>query len=85
LSLARSIWAGTGSAGLWVPARNMPSTPNWTGRSDPGDPATAPQIAIPKDAIEDTRVIHPRHAAQLVGQHRLDGSPFLIGGFVARD
>ena len=39
----------------------------------------------PEDAIEDTTVIHPWHAARLVGQHRLDGSPLIVGEFVAHD
>src|SRR5262245_29814883 len=39
----------------------------------------------PEDAIEDPTVIHPWHAARLVRQHRLDGSPFLVGEFVAHD
>src|SRR6267378_7616684 len=39
----------------------------------------------PEDAIENTTVIHPWHAPRLVGQHRLDGSPFLVGEFVAHD
>lgn len=37
----------------------------------------------PKNAIEDTAVVHPRNASRLVRQHRLDGSPFIIGEFVA--
>src|SRR5262245_548662 len=39
----------------------------------------------PEDAIEDTAVVHPRNATRLVRQHRLDGSPFIIGEFVAHD
>ena len=39
----------------------------------------------PEDAIEDAAVIHPRHAARLIRQHRFDGSPFSIGKFVAHD
>jgi hypothetical protein len=35
--------------------------------------------------IEDTAVIHAWHSARLVGQHRLDGSPFPVGEFVAHD
>jgi hypothetical protein len=38
-----------------------------------------------EDTIEDPRVIHPWHAARLVGQHRLVGSPFRVGEFVAHD
>src|SRR5258708_12755559 len=39
----------------------------------------------PKDAIEDTTVVHPRNATRLVRQHRLDSNPFIIGDFVAHD
>ena len=39
----------------------------------------------PEDAIEDAAVIHSWHAARLVRQHRLDGSPFVVGEFVAHD
>ena len=39
----------------------------------------------PEDAIEDTAVVHAGHAARLVRQHRLDGSPFKVGEFVAHD
>src|SRR5262245_64060317 len=44
-----------------------------------------PRSQDPEDAIEDTTVIHPRHAAGLVRQHRLDGSPFVVGKFIAHD
>jgi len=44
-----------------------------------------PRPQDPKDAIEDTPVIHPWHAARLVRQHRLDGSPLAIGEFIAYD
>jgi hypothetical protein len=30
-------------------------------------------------------VIYPWYAARLVRQHRLDGSPFVIGEFIAHD
>src|SRR5436190_24136823 len=36
----------------------------------------------PEDAIQNAAVIHSRHAARLIGQHRLDGSPFVVGEFV---
>ena len=39
----------------------------------------------PIDAIEDTTVVYPRHPTRLVGQHRFDGGPFIIGEFVAHD
>src|SRR6476646_1213313 len=39
----------------------------------------------PEDAIEDTPVVHPRHATRLVRQHRFDGGPFIVGEFVAHD
>ena len=38
----------------------------------------------PKDAVEDTAVVHPCYATPLVRQHRLDGSPF-VGQFIAHD
>src|SRR5262249_13571224 len=44
-----------------------------------------PRSQDPEDAIEDTTVIHPRHATRLVRQHRLDGSPFVVGKFIAHD
>src|SRR5262245_29883774 len=44
-----------------------------------------PRSQDPEDAIEDTTVIHPRHAAGLVGQHRLNSSPFVVGKFIAHD
>lgn len=37
----------------------------------------------PEDAVEDTSVVHPRNATRLIGQHWLDGSPFIVGEFVA--
>ena len=33
----------------------------------------------------DAAVIHPRHAARLVRQHRLDHGPFVVAEFVAQD
>jgi hypothetical protein len=39
----------------------------------------------PEDAVEDTTIVYPRHAARLVRQHRLDGSPFMGAQFVAHD
>jgi hypothetical protein len=39
----------------------------------------------PEDAIEDTPVIHPWHAAWLVRQHRSDSHPFVVGKFIACD
>src|SRR5260370_42073903 len=39
----------------------------------------------PKDAIEHATVICTPNAARLVRQHRLDGGPFIIAGFVAHD
>ena len=38
-----------------------------------------------EDAIEDTTVVYPRNATRLVGQHRFDGNPFIIGEFIAHD
>lgn len=50
------------------------------GRSRHGAPDRSTE-----DAVEDATVIHPRYAAGLVWQHRPDGSPFLVGDFVAHD
>jgi hypothetical protein len=44
-----------------------------------------PRSQDPEDALEDTTVIHPRHAARRVRQHRLDGSPFVVIECVAHD
>src|ERR1043166_1062038 len=44
-----------------------------------------PRSQDPEDAIKDATVIHTRHAARLVWQHRFNGSPFLVGEFVAHD
>ena len=41
-----------------------------------------PQIARPR-RFENTPVIHRWHAVRFVRQHRLDGSPFVAGEFVA--
>src|SRR3954465_14001085 len=39
----------------------------------------------PEDAIEHAAVVYTRNAARLVRQERLDGSPFVVGEFVAHD
>jgi hypothetical protein len=39
----------------------------------------------PKDAVQDTAVVHTRDTARLVRQHRLDGRPLVVGEFVAHD
>jgi hypothetical protein len=39
----------------------------------------------PENAIENTTVIHPRNSTRLVGQHRLDRGPFIVGEFIAHD
>src|SRR5262249_53789855 len=39
----------------------------------------------PKNAIQDTPIIHTRHAAGLARQHRPDGSPLIFREFVAHD
>src|ERR1700740_239291 len=39
----------------------------------------------PEGAIEDTTVIHSRHAARLIRQHRLNGKPLIVREFVAHD
>src|SRR4051812_27381806 len=45
----------------------------------------APGSEDPEDAIENPAVIHPWHAAWLIGQHGLNGGPFRVGEFVAHD
>jgi hypothetical protein len=47
--------------------------------------AAAHLIVRPKNAIEDPPVIHPRHAARLVGEHRLDDTPLMVIEFVPHD
>src|SRR6266542_5729751 len=37
----------------------------------------------PEDAVEDTSIVHTRHASRLV--HRPDGRPFVVREFVAHD
>src|SRR5262244_1069845 len=44
-----------------------------------------PRSQNPKDAIEDTTVIHSWHAAPLIWQHQFDGNPLIVGEFVAHD
>jgi hypothetical protein len=39
----------------------------------------------PENAIETTTVVHPRNSTRLVGQHRLDRGPFIVGEFIAYD
>jgi len=39
----------------------------------------------PEDAVEDTPVIDPRHAARLVRKERPDGSPLKVREFVSHD
>jgi hypothetical protein len=39
----------------------------------------------PKDAIQDTAVVHPWDTARLVRQHRPDGRPLIMRDFVAHD
>ena len=39
----------------------------------------------PKDAVQNTSVVHTRHAARLIWQHWPDGNPFLVREFVAHD
>jgi hypothetical protein len=39
----------------------------------------------PKDAVQDTPVVHAPHAARLIRQPRLDGNPLIIGEFIAHD
>jgi len=39
----------------------------------------------PENAVKNTTVVYPRNAARLVGQHWVDGSPFMVREFVAHD
>jgi hypothetical protein len=39
----------------------------------------------PEDSVENSSVIHPWHAARLVGQRRLDSGPLIVAEFVAHD
>jgi hypothetical protein len=48
-------------------------------------PPWCPGPQNPKDAIEDTAIIHSRYATRLVGQHRLYGGPFIVSKFTAHD
>ena len=41
--------------------------------------------ADPKDAIEHATVIYTPNTTRFAWQHRLYGSPFIIGEFVAHD
>jgi len=66
-----NIMSGSTLRGL--NARTRDRKARWPGSQDP------------ENAVEDAAVIHPWHAAGLVGQHRLDGTPFLVGEFVAHD
>jgi hypothetical protein len=38
-----------------------------------------------KDAIQNTAVVHTWDTARLAQQHRLDGSLFIVGEFIAHD
>jgi hypothetical protein len=44
-----------------------------------------PRSQDAEDSVEDTTIIHSWRAARLVRQHRIDGSPFLVGEFVTHD
>ena len=48
-------------------------------------PPWRPRLLHPKDAVENAAVVHPCNATRLVGQHRLDGSPLVVGKFIAHD
>jgi hypothetical protein len=54
-------------------------------RSRPVGRATTHLTAVPKNAVQDTPIIHTWHAARLIWQHRRDGGPLFIGEFVAHD
>src|SRR5258705_384493 len=41
-------------------------------------PPRRPGPQYPKDAVEDTAVVHPWNAARLVRQHRLNSNPFVV-------
>jgi hypothetical protein len=55
------------------------------GHSKPADRAMVRLTQDPKDAVEDTPVIYPWHAARLVRQHRPDRCPFVVGELVAHN
>lgn len=42
-------------------------------------------IVTPEDAIENAAVVRPWNASWLIQQHLLDGSPVIVGEFVAHD
>jgi hypothetical protein len=44
-----------------------------------------PRLQDREDAVDDTTIVYPWHAARLVRQHRLDGSPLIVGEFVPHD
>src|SRR5262249_7808998 len=58
------------ASGVWAKRRRQ-ITPRCSGSQDP------------EDAVEDTSVVYPRNATRFVGQHRLDGNPFIVGEFIA--
>jgi len=39
----------------------------------------------PENTVEHTAIVYPRNPTRLIGQHRLDGGPFIIGEFIAHD
>src|SRR5262245_18370430 len=39
----------------------------------------------PRDAFGDAPVVHSRHAARIVGQHRADDAPFVVAEVMAHD
>ena len=55
------------------------------GRTPPADRARALPILGPRNTVEDTPIVYPRNPTRLIGLHRLDGGPFIIGEFIAHD
>jgi hypothetical protein len=53
----------------------------WTLFVNPIDPG----LQHPKDAVENTAVVHPCYGRRLVRQHGLDGGPFVVGKCIAHD
>src|SRR5262249_39941843 len=48
-------------------------------------PPRRPGSQHPKDAVENTAVVHPDYATRRVREHGLDGGPFVVGKFIAHD
>lgn len=66
-------------------ARKGSNGNSWRIAEDVHSTPRCPRAQDPEDAIEHTTVVNPRDATRLVRQQGLDGNPFIIGEFVARD